>query len=31
MLFSESLQLFTSILNSTLKIDSYRVANGYPY
>ena len=27
----ESLQLFTSILNSTLNIDTYRMANGYPY
>jgi Polysaccharide deacetylase len=27
----ESLQLFTSILNSTLSVDTYRVANGYPY
>ena len=27
----ESLQLFTSILNSTLNVDTYRMANGYPY
>lgn len=27
----ESLQLFTSILNSTLNIDVYRLANGYTY
>jgi peptidoglycan/xylan/chitin deacetylase (PgdA/CDA1 family) len=27
----ESLQTFTSILNSTLKIDAYRMANGYSY
>ena len=27
----ESMQLFTSILNSTLNIDVYRMANGYPY
>jgi len=27
----ESMQLFTSILNSTLNIDAYRMANGYPY
>jgi len=28
---SESLQLFTTILNSTLNIDAYRMANGFPY
>ena len=27
----ESLQLFTSVLNSTLNVDTYRMANGYPY
>ena len=27
----ESLQLFTSILNSTLNIDAYRLANGFAY
>ncbi len=27
----ESMQLFTSILNSTLNIDAYRMANGFPY
>ena len=27
----ESMQLFTSILNSTLNIDTYRMANGFPY
>ena len=27
----ESLQTFTSILNSTLNVDAYRVANGYSY
>ena len=27
----ESLQLFISILNSTLNIDAYRMANGFPY
>jgi peptidoglycan/xylan/chitin deacetylase (PgdA/CDA1 family) len=27
----ESLQLFTSILNSTLNIDAYRLANGFVY
>lgn len=27
----ESLELFTSILNSTLSVDTYRMANGYPY
>lgn len=27
----ESLQLFTSILNSTLNVDIYRMAQGYPY
>jgi peptidoglycan/xylan/chitin deacetylase (PgdA/CDA1 family) len=27
----ESLQLFTSILNSTLNVDAYRMANGFPY
>ena len=27
----ESLQLFTSILNSTLNVDAYRMAKGFPY
>jgi peptidoglycan/xylan/chitin deacetylase (PgdA/CDA1 family) len=27
----ESLQLFTSILNSTLNVDAYRIANGFAY
>ncbi len=27
----ESLQLFINILNSTLNIDAYRMANGYSY
>jgi peptidoglycan/xylan/chitin deacetylase (PgdA/CDA1 family) len=27
----ESMQLFTSILNSTLNIDAYRMANGFPF
>ncbi len=27
----ESLQLFTSVLNSTLNIDAYRLANGFAY
>ncbi len=27
----ESMQLFTSILNSTLNIDAYRIANGFAY
>ena len=27
----ESMQLFTSFLNSTLNVDAYRMANGFPY
>ncbi len=27
----ESMQLFTSVLNSTLNVDAYRMANGYAY